>query len=419
MANNFLRKTSRDIGANLTVVGNYTVPANVGAVIVGLCLSNTTTSDIEANVAIDNGLSSYYIVNNAPITDGSSLVVAGRDQKIILQTGDSVKINSSAADSIDVVMSIMETDGVGFTDDKFTFNKTISANTENYDLKEDAMASGWDGTSILIANVTISSNVYVWSSNVDVPGFDARGIPSESTISIVNDGYIIGKGGVGAGTTFGESSPVGFGGNAMAISSNVTITNNGYIAGGGGGGGSVTGSGGGGGAGGGTGGGAGGNNNLGGALGQEGTNSAGGSTGGGGGRILPGIGGANASVTGVTTGNAAPGGGGGSGGGGGVSLGISPASSGKYSYFSSGAGGGGGWGASGGVGYFGTISNINPTSITARSGKGGNANIAGAGGSVTGASVFSNSGGAGGYAVALNGYSVTWAATGTRYGAIS
>jgi hypothetical protein len=115
MANTFLRKTSRDIGANLTVVGNYTVPANVGAVIVGLCLSNTTTSDIEANVAIDNGLSSYYIVNNAPITDGSSLVVAGRDQKIILQTGDSVKINSSAADSIDVVMSIMETDSVGIS----------------------------------------------------------------------------------------------------------------------------------------------------------------------------------------------------------------------------------------------------------------------------------------------------------------
>jgi hypothetical protein len=342
-----------------------------------------------------------------------------RGYDIYPRTSDSVKVRSTDDASIDVVMSVLETASAGFTDDTFTFNKTISANTENYDLKEDAMASGWDGTSILIANVTISSNVYVWSSNVDVPGFDARGIPSESTISIVNDGYIIGQGGGGAGTTFGESSPAGFGGNAMAVSSNVTITNNGYIAGGGGGGGSVTGAGGGGGAGGGKGGGANVSSNLGGALGQEGTNSAGGSTGGGGGRILPGIGGANASVTGVTTGNAAPGGGGGSGGGGGVSLGISPASSGKYSYFSSGAGGGGGWGASGGFGQYGVISNINPTSITARSGKGGNANIAGAGGSVTGVTVSSSSGGAGGYAVALNGYSVTWAATGTRYGAIS
>ena len=117
MANTFLRKTSREIGANLTIVGNYTVPANVGAVVVGLCVSNITTDDIEANVVIDNGISSYYIVNSAPITDGSSLVVAGRDQKLILQTGDSIKINSSAADSIDVVMSIMETDSVGLTDD--------------------------------------------------------------------------------------------------------------------------------------------------------------------------------------------------------------------------------------------------------------------------------------------------------------
>jgi 6-phosphogluconolactonase (cycloisomerase 2 family) len=124
MANTFLRKTSREIGANLTIVGNYTVPANVGAVVVGLCLSNITTDDIEANVAIDNGISSYYIVNNAPITDGSSLVVAGKDQKIILQTGDSVKINSSAADSIDVVMSILETASVGLTVDPVTYSIT-------------------------------------------------------------------------------------------------------------------------------------------------------------------------------------------------------------------------------------------------------------------------------------------------------
>ena len=417
MANNFLRKTSRDIGANLTVVGNYTVPANVGAVIVGLCLSNTTTSDIEANVAIDNGLSSYYIVNNAPITDGSSLVVAGRDQKIILQTGDSVKINSSAADSIDVVMSIMETDGVGFTDDKFTFNKTISANTENYDLKEDAMASGWDGTSILLANVTINSNVYVWSSDTSVPGFNATGIPSESTINIVNDGYIIGKGGIGSGRRANNLIyPAGAGGNAISISSNVNITNNGYIAGGGGGGGrgvsgNATG-------GGGAGGGESSDETAGGAVGQIGNSPiTGNAAGASGGRILPGVGGPSVTAGRASAGvDSRPGLPGGSGSSGGAEVAASAAQSGRHSYVRSGGGGGGGWGASGGGGNFAFFSNIPTTTITASSGAGGSANSSGSFGEPGGGV---ETGAQGGRAVALNGYSVTWAATGTRYGAIS
>jgi hypothetical protein len=45
---------------------------------------------------------------NAPISAGSSLVVSGGDQKIVLITGDQLQVSSSAATSIDVVMSIME-----------------------------------------------------------------------------------------------------------------------------------------------------------------------------------------------------------------------------------------------------------------------------------------------------------------------
>lgn len=117
MANTFLRKISRNIGTSLTAVGSYTVGANVGAVIVGLNISNTSAAQVIANVVINNGADDFYLTHRIPIADGGAVSIAGGDQKIILQTGDSVQVNSSAASSLDVLMNIMETDGVGLTVD--------------------------------------------------------------------------------------------------------------------------------------------------------------------------------------------------------------------------------------------------------------------------------------------------------------
>jgi hypothetical protein len=192
MANTFLRKTSREIGANLTIVGNYTVPANVGAVVVGLCVSNITTDDIEANVVIDNGISSYYIVNSAPITDGSSLVVAGRDQKLILQTGDSIKINSSAADSIDVVMSIMETDSVGLTDDGGGGGPTAAFDaTDPTDFTFITYGAPAPGTGEFDVVIDAGSPLHAFLSATDITGYtvdvyEGSTVFSQTVISSTN-----------------------------------------------------------------------------------------------------------------------------------------------------------------------------------------------------------------------------------------
>jgi hypothetical protein len=117
MASTFLRKLSRNIGTSLSAVGSYTVGANIGAVVVGLNISNTSVAQITANVVINNGTDDFYLGNRIPVAAGGAVSIAGGDQKIILQTGDSVKVNSSAASSVDVLMNIMETEGVGVTDD--------------------------------------------------------------------------------------------------------------------------------------------------------------------------------------------------------------------------------------------------------------------------------------------------------------
>ena len=108
MANTFTRKLEKNIGASPAQIGSYTVGATTSTVVIGLTVTNTTGSAITANVFLNNGVANTYVIANAPIGSGASLVVVGGDQKIVMITGDSMWAESSAATSIDTVMSIME-----------------------------------------------------------------------------------------------------------------------------------------------------------------------------------------------------------------------------------------------------------------------------------------------------------------------
>jgi hypothetical protein len=108
MANIFKRKLSRDIGNVAVAVGNYTVSSNVTVVVVGLTVCNTTGSAVNASIFIDDGATATYLLKDAPIPGGGSLVAIGGDQKVILEEGDSIQVFSDALTSLDVTMSIME-----------------------------------------------------------------------------------------------------------------------------------------------------------------------------------------------------------------------------------------------------------------------------------------------------------------------
>ena len=110
MANTFFNKMSSGIGTALTAVGGYTVPADSSTtvVVVGLSVANTSASAVDVEVTLNDGATDFYLVKNAPVNSGSSLVVVGGDQKIVLESGHSIKVNSSASSSVDAIMSIME-----------------------------------------------------------------------------------------------------------------------------------------------------------------------------------------------------------------------------------------------------------------------------------------------------------------------
>ena len=49
----------------------------------------------------------YYLIKDATVPVGGTLVVVGGDQKTVLVTSDALKVISSAASSADVVTSVL------------------------------------------------------------------------------------------------------------------------------------------------------------------------------------------------------------------------------------------------------------------------------------------------------------------------
>ena len=105
MANTFKNALARNVGTSATTV--YTAPASKNSIAIELDLCNTTSSGVTADVYITSSANNYYLIKSAPVPVGGSLqVIAG--QKIVLSNGDTLKVVSSVASSIDVVGAILE-----------------------------------------------------------------------------------------------------------------------------------------------------------------------------------------------------------------------------------------------------------------------------------------------------------------------
>lgn len=126
---------------------------------------------------------------------------------------------------------------------QFVFNDVVSVNLNQYNLHNRAISAGWNGVVPLIATITINAGVYVYSNSVGTPAFVEGSLTSGSTVALTNNGTIVGAGGAGgtggnvSGASFSPGGTGGTGGDALAITYNILIVNNGTIAGGGGGGG--------------------------------------------------------------------------------------------------------------------------------------------------------------------------------------
>jgi hypothetical protein len=103
MANNFKSYGLSNISANTVI---YTVPSATQTTAIGLVIANKTFGTVTANAQIIRTTTNYSIIQNATVVTGTSLVLIGGDQKVVLQAGDSVSISSSA--NTDAWISVLE-----------------------------------------------------------------------------------------------------------------------------------------------------------------------------------------------------------------------------------------------------------------------------------------------------------------------
>ena len=107
MANTLKNELSSSIGTTATTL--YTCPSATETTIIGLNIANILTTTITVNVQlINNDGDNVHIVKSATVPVGSSLVVVGGDQKIVMNASDILRITASQASAADVTLSVLE-----------------------------------------------------------------------------------------------------------------------------------------------------------------------------------------------------------------------------------------------------------------------------------------------------------------------
>ena len=125
MANTFRNKTSKAVGtsffqvwansAGASQTGAYAVPnttPDTVTTVIGLSVSNVTGSSVDVDLALSatmaNTTNDISLGTSIPVPSGSTVVLVGGDQKLVMEPTDLIKVKSSAAASVDVCMSILE-----------------------------------------------------------------------------------------------------------------------------------------------------------------------------------------------------------------------------------------------------------------------------------------------------------------------
>ena len=103
MAQNFRRYIARNVGTSAVTL----VTATTYNTVIGIKIANTTAStQALVDVYITTGGNNYYLGKTIPVPAGSSLELI--EGKVVIQSGDVLKIVSDTATSLDVWVSTVD-----------------------------------------------------------------------------------------------------------------------------------------------------------------------------------------------------------------------------------------------------------------------------------------------------------------------
>lgn len=239
MFTQFVNYVQKNVGTTAATL--VTCPASNQLVVNQLSCANVTNFPVTCSVTITRSGTTIFIVNSATVPANGSLICAGDDQKIVLMAGDILRVQSSAANSIDCVVS-------GVLND---FNRNaavpavVSGSNATISVAPSATTIGESGTVTFTVTTNLPNGTVIYWENVgstnaqdftddlnsgavavsggsasftrtlrsNVPGVDSVGEGNETIVMIV-------------GTT-----PRFLGGGALAAASAVTVLDNPVTAG--------------------------------------------------------------------------------------------------------------------------------------------------------------------------------------------
>ena len=105
MAQDFERNTANGVGTSAVTLRT----ANSDDAIVGITIANVHTAQITVEVYITVSSNDIHIVKDAPIPVGSTLQILDGGAKIVMVSGDALKVKSSVNSSADVWVSVVDT----------------------------------------------------------------------------------------------------------------------------------------------------------------------------------------------------------------------------------------------------------------------------------------------------------------------
>jgi hypothetical protein len=88
----------------------YTSPSATVATVIGVNVANIVSQNINIDVQITDSSEGVtkYLVKGVLIVPGSSAILVGGEQKVVLEAGDSITVTSTVNSSADVVVSVLE-----------------------------------------------------------------------------------------------------------------------------------------------------------------------------------------------------------------------------------------------------------------------------------------------------------------------
>ena len=104
MAQDFTRYKARLTGTSAATL----FTANSNDTIVGISVANVTAGSVNASVFINDGTNDFYLIKDAPIPAGSALQVLDGGAKVVVQSGDILKVVSNTASSLDTWISTVD-----------------------------------------------------------------------------------------------------------------------------------------------------------------------------------------------------------------------------------------------------------------------------------------------------------------------